>query len=52
MSFLTKDSVDLTKPLQIVYKAFIIDKIDGFRVLAFNVAYVANDRIVRTHGCN
>ena len=30
----------------------IIDKIDGFKVLSFNVAYVANDRIVRTHGCN
>ena len=23
-----------------------------FKVLSFNVAYVANDRIVRTHGCN
>ena len=27
-------------------------KINGFKDLSFNVAYVANDRIVRTHGCN
>ena len=31
-------------------KQTINHKIDGFKVLSFNVAYVANDRVVRAHG--